>query len=189
MSSEANYNQPAPMPPHVLAGAPPPASASLYDSYAVPLAKVAPEPDIRTFQHTWIDDAPTPPSSQRAMDRSHDRLLWGIVFFPAIAVAGSGAAGYLIMMITVSSLGWGSIGLGLVTAGLVASGSLVAGLVSSVRGLQNGGHPPSLGQILGGVVGIMINIGLLFLIRLAILRELVAAKAAPQPTCLAATPA
>jgi len=39
------------------------------------------------------------------------------------------------------------------------------------------------------VVGIMINIGLLFLIRLAILRELVAAKAAPQPTCLAATPA
>ena len=164
MSSEPAYNQPVPLPPHVLAGAPPPASASLYDSYAVPLAKVAPEPDIRTFQHTSIYDTPAPPAKQPALaHRRPNYLLWGILFFPLIAMFGGSAAGYLVM-ITAFFLGWGAFILFSMVGLLVAGGFLVAGLVSSVRGLQNGGRPSSAGRTIAGVVGILINSGLLLLI-------------------------
>ena len=165
MSSEPDYNQPVPMPPHVLADAPPPASASLYDSYAVPLAKVAPEPDIRTFQHTSIYDTPAPLAKQPALThRRPNYLLWGILFFPLLAVFGGVAAVYVSFMFAKSSDGLAALILPAAVSGLVAGGFAVAGLVSSVRGLQNGGRPSSAGRTIAGVVGILINSGLLLFI-------------------------
>jgi len=165
MSSEPAYNQPVPLPPHVLAGAPPPASARQYDSYAVPLAKVAPEPDIRTFQHTSIYDTPAPLAKQPALThRRPNYLLWGILFFPLTAMFGGSATAYVAFMLTQSFLGWAAFILGGMVGLLVAGGFAVAGLVSSVRGLQNGGRPSSAGRTIAGVVGILINSGLLLLI-------------------------
>ena len=165
MSSEPAYNQPVPLPPHVLAGAPPPASARQYDSYAVPLAKVAPEPDIRTFQHTSIYDTPAPLAKQPALThRRPNYLLWGILFFPLTAMFGGSATAYVAFMLTRSFLGLIEFILAFELGSLVAGGFAVAGLVSSVRGLQNGSRPSSAGRTIAGAVGILINSGLLLLI-------------------------